>query len=70
MEAKGAHAGKGDRLIVTGHRVGEDQRTAIVLEVLGEGEHTHYRVRWEDDGHESIYMPSSDARFERAHGRS
>lgn len=40
--------------------VGGAKRVAEVIEVLGEGEHTHYRVRWED-GHESIYFPSSDA---------
>jgi hypothetical protein len=30
------------------------------MEVLGEPGHEHYRVRWED-GHESVFYPSSDA---------
>ncbi len=66
---KRVHGHEGDRLIVTGHRVGEEARTGIVLEVLGEGDHVHYRVRWHDDGHESIFIPSSDATFAPAHRR-
>ena len=42
------------------HRLGEKGRTGEILEVLGEPGHEHYRVRW-DDGHESIFYPSSDA---------
>jgi len=34
--------------------------TANVLEVLGEGDSEHYRVRWQD-GRESIYFPGPDA---------
>ena len=45
---------------IQGHRVGEAGRTGEILEVLGESGHLHYRVRWED-GHESIFYPSSDA---------
>jgi hypothetical protein len=29
--------------------------------VIGQGERTHYRVRWQD-GHESVYFPGPDAR--------
>jgi hypothetical protein len=50
----------GDIVEVNGHRVGDVKRMAEVLEVLGEPDHRHYRVRWED-GHESIYFPGSDA---------
>ena len=50
----------GDVVEVHGHRVGEPARLGEVLEVLGEPGHEHYRVRWED-GHESIFYPSSDA---------
>jgi uncharacterized protein DUF1918 len=50
----------GDVVAVTGHRVGETGRTGEILEVIGEPTHEHYRVRWED-GHESIFYPSSDA---------
>jgi Domain of unknown function (DUF1918) len=50
----------GDRIVVPGHRVGERERSAEVLELLGEPGHERYRVRW-DDGHESIFYPGGDA---------
>jgi Domain of unknown function (DUF1918) len=56
----------GDVVEVTGHRVGEAPRLGEILEVIGEGEHRHYRVRW-DDGHESVYYPSSDATIRPPH---
>ncbi len=49
---------------VTGHRVGETQRTGTVLEVLGTAQHPHYRVRWEDE-HESLFFPGSDVLVRR-----
>jgi Domain of unknown function (DUF1918) len=69
METPGSHGGKGDRLIVKAHHVGESPRTGTVLEVLGEPDHVHYRVRWDQDGHESIFTPSNDATFEHAADR-
>jgi hypothetical protein len=54
----------GDLVIVEGHRIGEARRSGEILEVLGEAEHAHYRVRW-DDGHESVFYPSSDATTQR-----
>jgi hypothetical protein len=50
----------GDVVVISGHRVGEHERLGEILEVLGEGEHVHYRVRW-DDGAESVFYPGSDA---------
>ena len=52
----------GDVVEVTGHRVGEVQRSGEVIEVLGTEQNPHYRVRWED-GHESLFYPSSDTRI-------
>ena len=52
--------GPGALVEIQGHRVGETGRTGEILEVLGESGQLHYRVRWED-GHESIFYPSSDA---------
>ena len=46
--------------MIAGHSVGEHASTGVIEEVLGEPDHPHYRVRWED-GHESVYYPSSDA---------
>jgi hypothetical protein len=54
------HADVGDLIEIHGHKTGETPRTGEILEVLGTGEHEHYRVRWED-GHESIFTPGSDA---------
>jgi hypothetical protein len=50
----------GDLIEINRHRLGESSHLGEILEVLGAGEHEHYRVRW-DDGHESIFIPGSDA---------
>lgn len=57
-------ADPGDRLIVHGHHIGEIGRDAEILEVLGEDGQPPFRVRWSDDGHESIFFPGSDASVE------
>lgn len=60
------HAAKvGDLVVITGHRVGEAERVAEILEVLGELPNERYRVRW-DDGHESVFYPGSDATIRHA----
>jgi hypothetical protein len=48
-----------DRLIVRGHHVGDSAREAVIIEVEGADGAPPYRVRW-SDGHESIFVPSSD----------
>ena len=54
------HATQGDRLVVASAHVGHPPRKGEVVEVVpGDGGYEHYRVRW-NDGHESIYFPSSD----------
>jgi hypothetical protein len=50
----------GDLIEITGHHVHDALRVGLILEVLGEKAAPHFRVRWED-GHESIFYPSSDA---------
>lgn len=55
----------GDRIVVHGHKVGERERQAEVLEVLGDGDQLRYRVRW-DDGHESTFFPGTDAVVQHA----
>ena len=54
----------GDVVEITGHSVGDQPRSAEVIEILGSGEREHYRVRWED-GHESIFFPAEDATVTR-----
>jgi hypothetical protein len=50
----------GDVIEITGHHVHDAPRTGVILEVLGKQGTSRFRVRWED-GHESIFYPSSDA---------
>lgn len=55
-----ARAAVGDLLVVRSHHVGEAERLAEIIDVLGEPSHPRFRVRWED-GHETIIYPGSDA---------
>ena len=54
-------ASEGDWIEVHGHVQGEPPRHALVLEVLGSAGNEHYRVKWADDEHESIFFPGPDA---------
>jgi hypothetical protein len=55
----------GDIVVIGGHRVGDARRRGEIVDVLGEGEREHYRVRWEDD-RETIFYPSAgDATIEK-----
>ena len=54
----------GDRLVVRAHHQGRPAREAEILEVLG-GVRPRFRVRWQDDGHESVVYPSDDVFVER-----
>jgi translation initiation factor IF-1 len=54
----------GDRIVVDTAHLDAERRSGEVLDVLGEGDTRHYRVRWQD-GHESIYFPGPDARLIR-----
>jgi Domain of unknown function (DUF1918) len=54
----------GDRLVVRGHHIGDPDRGALVLTVEGKDGGPPYLVQWEDDGHESLYFPGSDAKVE------
>lgn len=56
----GRQARPGDVVVVHGHALGDHERTGVILEVLGEPGHEHYRVRW-DEEHESLYWLGSDA---------
>jgi hypothetical protein len=51
-------AQQGDWIEVAGAREGSPRRGEI-LEVLGAGHHTHFRVRW-DEEHESLFYPGTD----------
>jgi Domain of unknown function (DUF1918) len=59
----------GDRLVVHGHHLGEAERDAEIIEVLGANGDPPFRVRWSEDGHESLFFPGSDASVEHLHHR-
>ncbi|WP_418956070.1 DUF1918 domain-containing protein [Streptomyces tritici] len=54
------HASKGDKLVVHGRTVGHGDRTAEVLQVLGQNGEPPFRVKFDDDGHEALVSPGPD----------
>lgn len=54
----------GDHLVVRGHRVGEHDRQAEILEIRGTRGAPPYLVRWSEDGHEGLVFPGADAVIE------
>lgn len=70
MKQTGAmNAEVGDRLVIHGHHLGEPAKDAEILEVLGPDGRPPFRVRWSDDGHESLFYPGSDASVDHLHNR-
>lgn len=51
----------GDRIVIRGHKVGEHDRDGEILEVRGPDGGPPFLVRWDDDGHESVIYPGTDA---------
>ncbi len=49
----------GDELVVKGRHVGDKERRGVITEVHGAAGAPPYLVRW-GDGHESVFVPSSD----------
>ncbi len=60
----------GDRLVIKGHRVGEAEKDAEILDVQGENGEPPYFVRWSADGHEGLVFPGSDATVEHRRPRA
>jgi len=54
----------GDKIVVRGHHVGDQDREAVILDVEGSDGGPPYRVRWSDDGHEGVFFPGPDADVE------
>jgi uncharacterized protein DUF1918 len=48
-----------DAIVVRGRHVGDEDRKGVIIEVHGEHGTPPYVVRW-DNGHESVFVPSSD----------
>jgi Domain of unknown function (DUF1918) len=47
---------------------GQPSRRGQIVELLGHGEHEHYRVHW-DEQHESILYPADGISITPQHGR-
>jgi hypothetical protein len=58
----------GDELVVRGRHVGDVDRDGMITEIHGENGAPPYVVRWED-GHESVFVPSSDTHVEHRPAR-
>lgn len=54
------HAQVGDQLTVMGRHQGDGERHGEIIEVDGPDGTPPFLVRWED-GHDSLFFPSSDA---------
>lgn len=61
------HAEVGDELIVDGVHVGEAPRKGEILEVRIDAGQEHYVVRWDDNGHESLFYPGATSHVLRTH---
>lgn len=66
-EARGSsmYARTGDRIVVRGIKLGAPIRDGEIIEVEHADGSPPYRVRWSDDGHESLFFPGADARIDR-----
>jgi Domain of unknown function (DUF1918) len=54
-------ANVGDRIIVKGLHLGEADRDGKIIAVEGPAGAPPYQVRWEADGHMSLFFPCVDA---------
>ena len=54
----------GDRIVVRGHQVGEQERDGEILEVRGPEGAPPYLVRWSASGHVGLVFPGSDVTIE------
>ena len=51
------HAQVGDELVVDSTHIGETPRKGEILEVRVDDGREHYLVRWDDNGHETLFFP-------------
>ncbi len=62
------NVGVGDELVVRGRHVGDEGRAGVIIEIHGEEGAPPYLVRWQD-GHESVFVPSTDTQVEHRPAR-
>jgi Domain of unknown function (DUF1918) len=63
------HSQVGDEIVLDRKDVGQPPRRGSILEVRGDSNQEHYRVRW-DDGHECIFYPGATAHTVHRTGES
>jgi hypothetical protein len=57
-------ASVGDRIVVKGLHLGEPDHDGEIIAIEGPDGSPPYQVRWEVDGHVSLFFPGSDATVE------
>jgi rRNA processing protein Gar1 len=62
------HVQPGDVVQVAGRHVGDAGRIGEIVAVLGEYDHPHYLVRWQDE-HESVLYPREGISIRPGEGR-
>ena len=60
------YARVGDRIVVKSTHLGGPVRDGEIIEVEHDDGRPPYRVRWSDDGHESLFYPGPDAHIDRS----
>ena len=59
----------GDRLVVQGTHLDDPVREGEILEVHGVDSEGPFLVRWDDNGHESLFFPGPGAHVAAPDGR-
>ena len=55
----------GDEIVVKGHRVGDKDRVALVIEAHGADGAAPYLIEWSDSPGQHLYWPGADAQVRR-----
>jgi hypothetical protein len=58
------HAQVGDRIVIRSTHVDGPVRDGEIIEVQHEDGSPPYRIRWSDNGHESLLFPGPDAQVQ------
>ncbi len=65
-EETAMYARVGDRIVIRSNHLNGPVRDGEIIEVEHEDGRPPYRVRWSDNGHESLFFPGADTYIDRA----